>query len=347
MRRTIRGFSLALAGVALLLAAQAGLAQAPASGQFGGYPMPDWMVIRHNSSAADSLEDRNGPLLIGDPLLDGPQPGRLGWFGSLDVDLLSTHVHNLLTAPVAVGPVTSQVTLPSADLNWTAAPRVEVGYRFAQAAGELLATYRSVATSGTATTPAFDPAGNPGELRSRFAMHVIDVDYAQRENSLLPWFDMKWRAGVRLANLFFDSAEVSPLLSQRISNHFFGAGPHTSLELWRPLLSLEPPGETRVRGRGLGMFGRIDGAFVAGQVQQEFAETDGAGAAAVSGFTRQTQFAQTWMLNVQLGLAWTFNESCRLSTGYTYEHWWDATFAGDSRGDVGTQGIFFHGEWRY
>jgi hypothetical protein len=330
MRAALRKWLLALGIVLAWMPSCFAQTPNPVAGALGLVPGPAWT----GHGAGDSLEDRNDSVLVGNPLLDGPR-NNLGWFASVDVDLLAAHIHSELNAPVTAGAHVGAVSLPTASLGWTAAPRFELGYRFGQGLGEFIVAYRFVSSNGSATIPAFDPAGNPAALQSRFSMNVIDLDYASQENSLLPNWDMKWRAGVRLAGLFFDSEAASPLLQQHESNDFMGAGPHASLELWRPIVD-----------RRLGFYCRLDGAGVFGNVVQNFDETIG-GAVPVSGSTRQTQFMPTTMLNVQAGLTWTPTDSWRFSAGYTYEHWWDATYDGNSRGDIWTQGIFFRCEWRY
>jgi hypothetical protein len=295
------------------------------------FPMPTPQTVT-TCCQFDPLADRNGCTLVGNDYLDGPR-NHLGWFGSVDLDILASHVHNELTAPVAVGPRIDQVSLPSANLHWTASPRFELGYRCGEGFGEFLLSYRFLSTSGSATTSGFDLAGNPGALHSRLAFNVIDLDYANQEVSLRPWFDMKWRFGVRLANLYFDSEATSTLLHQHETNYFFGAGPHAALELWHPVAKSR-----------FGLFGKLDAASVMGKVQQGFEETV---PGPVSGFTRQSQFMPSFMLNVQAGVGWTPSDNWRISAGYTYEHWWDATFAGASRGDVWTQGVFLRCEWKF
>jgi hypothetical protein len=311
---------------ALLLAGHALLAQSLPP------PVPVPATIVTTACQFDGPADRNDHTLVGNPLLDGPRDN-LGWFATVDLNFLASHVNNQLVAPVAVGPVLDQVSLPSANLHWTLSPRFELGYRCGQGTGEFVVSYRFLAASGSTTTPAFDVAGNPGALRSRLAFNVIDLDYANQEFSLQPWFDMKWRVGVRLANLYFDSEEASPLLQQHETNYFFGAGPHTALELWRPLA------ESR-----FSLFGKLDAACPMGRVQQGFEETV---PGPISGFTRQSQFMPSFMLQVQAGIAWSPTDNWRFSAGYTYEHWWDAAFVNASRGDVWTQGVYLRGEWRF
>jgi hypothetical protein len=330
MRSALRVWLLALGIVLTWMPACFAQTSNPVAGSLGLVPGPAWA----GHTGDDSFEDRNGNQLVGNLLLDGPR-NNLGWFASADVDLMASHVHSELNAPVSVGTRTDTVSLPTANLSWTAAPRFELGYRCGQGLGEFILAYRFVSSNGSATIANFDPAGNPAALQSRFSMNVIDLDYAAQENSLLPNWDMKWRAGVRLAGLYFDSEAASPLLQQHVTNDFLGGGPHASLELWRSIVD-----------RRVGCYCRIDGAGVFGDVRQSFEETIG-GAVPVNGIARQTQLMPTTMLNVQAGLTWTPTDSWRFSSGYTHEHWWDAAFAGNSRGDIWTQGIFFRAEWRY
>ena len=244
-----------------------------------------------------SLEDRNDSMLVGNPYLDGPRC-KLGWFATAELDLLDPHVHSELKGTVTAGSITNLVSLPSARLDWAVGPRIELGYRFGEATGEVLASYRFLTTTGSATIAGFDGAGNLGSLHSRFAMNVIDLDYACQEPSLQPFCEMKWRMGVRLAGLFFDSEEVSPLLRQHDSNDFFGAGPHVALDLYHPLAHSR-----------LGLFGKIDAAGVLGRARQEFDQTI---PGPISGFMQQDGFIPSVMLNVQAGIGWTPTGNWRL-----------------------------------
>jgi hypothetical protein len=315
----------------LCLSIQAGFAQVPPPNPFpSAVPLEPARPI--STYSYSPLNDRNGSSLVGNVNLDGPRDN-LGWFGAVDLDLLGSHVTNQLTAPVTVGGRTDQVSLPAATLHWTVAPRFELGYRLGQGAGEFLISTRFLETFGSTTTPAFDPAGNAGFLHSRLALSVTDLDYANQELSLQPWFDMKWRFGVRLADLYFSSSETSPLLYQRVSDHFFGAGPHAALELWHP-----------VHDSRFGLFGKLDAAGLFGKVRQGFEETL---PGPITGFTRQSQLMPSAMLNVQAGIGWTPRDNWRFSAGYSYEHWWDAAYVNASRGEVATQGVFFRGEWKY
>src|SRR5438270_10004503 len=84
-------------------------------------------------------QDRNGPLLRGDPWLDRPEAPPPGWFLGLELDVVGAHIKNRLQAPVTVdGTTIDPLHLPTADMDWTGAPRIELGYRFDQGWGEFL-----------------------------------------------------------------------------------------------------------------------------------------------------------------------------------------------------------------
>ena len=91
-----------------------------------------------------------------------------------------------------------------------------------------------LATDGRGTISAFDAAGN-GALKSRLDANVVFLDYTSREFSLWPGADMKAHVGVCLPSIFFDSQAVGALRSERISNYYFGAGPHLGFDFWQHL----------------------------------------------------------------------------------------------------------------
>src|SRR5439155_24434374 len=168
--------------------------------------------------------------------------------------------------------------------------------------------------------------GISGRIKSRVNLNEFDLDYAAREFSLAPNWDMKWKLGARLAGVFYDSRadllilrgdEFSGLqIDQRTSNNFWGAGPHAGLQLAR---QLDIP--------GLALYGQVEGATLLGQIHQRFSEDFTVGRfreTTVGGETtlRHSQAVPT--LNVQLGLRWTppgYNYT-QFFLGYVYEHWW-------------------------
>jgi hypothetical protein len=285
-------------------------------------------------------QDNNGTLLHGDPLLD--RPGACpGWFTELEVSVVGPHLMNRLVAPVTIdGYAPDTVHLPTADLDWTGMPRFELGYRFPGAWGEISASYRLLVTEGNATLSNFDIDGGDGFLHSRLNMNVLDLDYGSREFSLDRHWDMRWKVGVRLANVFFDSRATGWYLEQRTANHFIGAGPHVGLELNR---TFDVP--------GLGVYGRVDGSAPIGQVHQSFEETvvfnDGT---EIGGATDQSGTKAVPTLGIQFGMAWVpyrFGTWSRFTFGYEFERWWYLGEVGDSRAELTTQGIFFRGEFGF
>ncbi len=286
--------------------------------------------------ACASHEDTNGDLLKGDSLLDwSPWGFGCGWFGALEIDPVGPSIKNRLNAPVMVGGATTILQLPSADLHWTVMPNVEMGYRLGQGAGALLVSYRGLSAAGSGALSGFDAAGNAAPLSTHLNLHVVDFDYASRENALGPLWDMKWRAGIRIANVFFDSTAGTPLLSQHESNNFAGAGPHFALELKR-----------RLGDGGLSILGKLDGGVVLGRVHQLYEEAiPGVGSASTTASANEP----APVLEVRFGLDYAPAElpNIHLATGYLFQRWWTVGETAGTQGEVTYQGIFCRAEWRY
>lgn len=315
------------------------------------YPPPGGAAgVINGPAPCAPFEDRNGPLLQGDPLLDQSMYGMPGWFSAIETDIVKPHVKYVLsdtvqgeTVAFGMGPsvfITDQVSLPFAALDWTAMPRVELGYRLPGGWGEFLVTYRSLVSQGSDILVNFDAAGD-GLLRSRVDLEVVDLDYGSREYSLGPNWDIKWITGVRFANVFMDSRADGLVLEQRSSNHYWGVGPHVGLDLWHRL------GNTR-----LSLFGKLELAALLGQVHQSFEETTfnpasqvATGAAAAT--LDKTQAGMT--IEAQAGLSWR-PWACRpitLSTGYQYEEWWYIGTVNGNHATLSDQGFFLRAEWNY
>jgi hypothetical protein len=284
------------------------------------------------------FQDRNGPLLGGDPLLEGPDAP--GWFAGVDIELVAPHLKNALVAPVNVSVVgTRDVHAPEADLDWTGSPSVSVGYRFAQGCGAFVATYRFLVSEGMMNVPDYDLLG-AGAVRSRLNMNVLDLDYVSREWSLGPLWDLDWRAGIRVAAVYFDSRAMGQFMEDRTSNNFIGAGPHLGLEVARHLLELP----------GLSVFAGVDGALLLGHIDQNFEETFTVdNALAAGGATHQSMTQAVPVLRFETGLTWAppCDNTMRFTVGYQYEHWWYLGQVGDSRAELTDQGVFFRSEFRF
>lgn len=282
-----------------------------------------------------SYEDCNGPLLRGDPLLDRPGYPLPGWLASLDVGVVGPHFKNRLSAGVPIAGDTVSVQLPAAELDWTGAPRLVVGYRLPEGFGEVLVAYRSLVTEGTALITGFDLFNGSAFLKSRLNVNVVQIDYASREFALGPNWDMRWKTGVRFASVFFDARAVGPFTEERTSNDFRGVGPEAGLTLARFLPR-----------SGLTVFGNVELATLIGTIKQGFEENVHFGSFAVGGARTVRQDQAAPVLNLQAGLSWSppRNSRIRLSTGYEYEQWWTIGKAGDSKAELSDQGIFFRAE---
>jgi len=355
MVRTARPLALALALAALVAGAVRGQTAvatpevAPAPVSFGT-PVPADTAPPPQAPPGPSTglpycnpyQDNNGPLLVGDPLLDGPRgTAALGWVGSIGADLVKPVVHSRMAVNVILGRTVQNhvpdptfdtgtivpVSVPFAHQPWTVMPRAELGYRFGQGAGEFLVGYRLLAVAGS-------DAGGGGALHSRANLHFIDLDYANHENSLGPLWDMKWRAGVRIANAYTDSRAVSALVAERAAEAFTGAGPHLGLDVRR-----------RLGVQGLSLFGRLDNSFPIGQLTQLYEET----LAGVGGTTRLRSPTPIVTLGVQAGLNYCVTDNLSVTGGYTYEHIWDLmTYYTSIRSEsIGLQGAFLRAEWKY
>jgi hypothetical protein len=273
-----------------------------------------------------------------------------GWFAAAEAELVVPHVKNRLVDSVTIDSRRSGLLhLPSAELDWTVAPRFDVGYRLPSGFGEFLVSYRFLETSGSQGVLSVD---GPATLRSRLDLNMADFDYASREFSLWPLWDMKWRFGGRFAEIFFDSklnepfaeaAAGSEVFESRVTNHFEGFGPHWGLELARKL-----------EDSGFSLFSRADGAILLGRVRQGFFETStiaGPDGTLLSGVTRESNPQAVPMLNVQAGLRWQPPDysALRLFLGYEYEYWWNVGRLSTtrSRAELADQGILFEAEFRF
>ena len=126
-------------------------------------------------SPAYSCEPLPGPYFEVDPLLDPPELPPVGWFAGLDLGIIGPHIKNRLSDTAQIdGLPPSIVHLPTAPLDWTVAPRVELGYRLASGFGGFAFAYRFFGTDGSETVLGLD---GPADLRSRLDINVVDFDY--------------------------------------------------------------------------------------------------------------------------------------------------------------------------
>jgi hypothetical protein len=359
MRTQARGHALAL--ILTLALASLGHAQTPANAPAAetiaaplwrtGPVGPAATVIpgpacASGPAACAPYEDWNGPLLIGNRLLDNG-PAIPGWVGGFDLGVVVPHISNRLNNPVTLtNGVTNIVHLPSAELGVQAMPRLELGYRLGQAAGEFIVSFRELNAQGSQTLTAVDvPAFGPGgaALRSRLDQQVLDLDYGSYEPSFGPMWDLKWRAGLRFANVYTDSQAFNAGLFQQTTNRFWGVGPHAMVDARR-----------WIGGSGFALFGRFEGSVPIGRLEQKYAETaTAADGTLASGLSHLQQNMPLLSATFQAGITWSPSrgDSFHVTAGYIIEHWWDVgaigALPGSSRADLGIQGGFLRAEWNY
>jgi hypothetical protein len=267
---------------------------------------------------------------------DGPP----GWFSALELGLVVPDLNFHLSGPVAVNGGTTQVTLPAASLHWTGSPRFDLGYRFDDGLGALVASYQNVTSQGSANIDAFDPAGG-AFIRTRLNMNVVDLDYLSTNLAFAPDWDLQWRLGVRIAAVYFDSQATGMVLDESSSDNFIGAGPHFGVYVQRHL-DLVP---------GLAVFGSLDGAVVIGESSTNFqvSEQLGGGSSAF-GANRISGGRSVPVLTFRTGVSYAPPQAAawfRFAAGYEFEQWWGLGNVGDSHANLNVQGLFFRGEFRY
>jgi hypothetical protein len=278
-----------------------------------------------------------------DPLLEEPGLPPPGWFGNVETDLTKVHFKNGLFDFVPISPGrTDLVHAPGADLDWTVAPRFDVGYRMPRGFGEFLISYRFLATEG-----AGDVTNDQGttHLKSHLDLNTVDFVYGNRDRPMGPAWEMMWKVGVELSSFYYDSradlANESGVLDQRVSNRFIGAGPYGALALSRQL----PPA-------GLAAYTQVEGSALFGRIKQDFEETvHPSGASSLFGAVQDARGQAVGSIRVQAGLSWTpprFPHS-RLFLGYEWEYWIQVGRNDNtgSWGDFTGNGVFFRCEFSF
>ena len=291
-----------------------------------------------------------GPYFERDPLLDPPELPQPGWFADVDILVAKAHVKNKLTNASIPGGAPDIVRLPSAPLDWTVAPRFEIGRTLPSGFGAVALSYRFLTTAGNGVTQGLDA---PAVLRSRLDLNIVDLDYISHELSLWPKWDMTWRVGGRLGYAYFDSRAVEPfdaaaagsgVFEQRNSDRFLGFGPHGGVEVDR-----------RVQGTGLSLFASSDFWIDVGRIRQTFNEvttTLGPDGLPTTMATSASSSQAVPVLNLQGGLRWRPPDysNCELFLGYEYEYWWNVgrfSRTPDSRGTLWDQGVLLRAEFNF
>ena len=286
-----------------------------------------------------------------DPVLDPPQWPKTGWFTNVQIDIIHPHFFaNKLAASninsSAHGVTTSNgrtvnVITGSARLNWTVAPRLELGYRLLSGFGEFSLSDRGFYTDGTG--PFNGPAGNFTRT-SHLGVNYTDADYASREYTQWPNWTLKWRVGVRTAFTWFDTTVSQPfnvaaagtgLWAARTVNYTTGAGPHFGIAI-----------DHKFEQTGLSFVSSLDIADTFSRVRQRFsvATTSLTPAGQPSrGVLLDRFWSQVPILNFQVGLGYQppGHPNVHLFAGYMYEFWWQVGTNSNLEGTVNSKFAFF------
>jgi hypothetical protein len=292
-----------------------------------------------------------------DPLLDPPQwRQQPGWFTDFRLDIIHPHLvwGQMKSSLTTKTGQFVNVAPGAARLNWTAAPRLEIGYRLASGLGGFAFSDRFFLSNGSG--PFNGPVGMTNRT-SHLNANYADWDYISHE--FTPWvtpqssWTLEWRAGVRLANSWTDvlvdkpfaqAAATNGVFIQGTNNYTIGAGPHFGAQVER----LDPR-------TGISFIAKIDIADTFSRLRQMFAAsttTLTASGLPVRGAYGQNFWNQIAILNYQVGLGWRPPQypNVKLFAGYVYEYWFQAasnmTFVnpfttpqGASRGAFDNQGI--------
>lgn len=259
-----------------------------------------------------------------DPVLDPPNWPKVGWFTDVQIDIIHPHVFGNQWKATAVTSAGRSVNIATgvAQLQWTVAPRLELGYRLPSGFGEFSVSDRGFYTDGSG--PFSGPAGNFTRT-SHLGVNYTDMDYASREYTQWPNFTLKWRAGVRVAYTWLDSTVSQPfnvaaagngVYADRAINYTAGAGPHFGVAL-----------DHNFTQPGLFFLTNLDIADTFTRIRQRFSTATTtltpAGAPARGEFT-EAFWNSVPILNFRVGLGYRPPNYPNLHfyAGYVYEFWW-------------------------
>jgi len=286
---------------------------------------------------------------------------------SAEASFLVPFVHNgLNSGPGTVGAIPENVQVPQARAGGTVSPRLDLGYRFAEGLGEAHMTYRNLNSDTTRTIDNFDTAG-AGQVTSRLSLNVLDLDYGFPELNpgrvpraspllMIPGrlglglhpederptpLAIKYFAGVRIANAFFDSQGAgAQILSERVSNNFVGAGPRLGVELTKPL-GMSP----------WSLYGRFEVSGLLGKTNQTFSRSELLGGTLVSGATAVSNLSLgVPVIDGSLGVRYVpqlGRQRWRITGGYLYEQWFYLGETSTSSAGITLSGGFLRAEFGF
>lgn len=281
-----------------------------------------------------------------DPLYQPRDPGLNGWglydwfsmpqqfFADKEFYILKPHLKAALTGTVTFPDGRQTIVQPpTAQVGWTEAPRIEVGWMIPPSLGFFALSYRGFADDGRQIVNSQE--GIPFALRTRLDLNQVVFDYGTVPYSYAPRWFVSGRIGMAVADVFFDNQALNSAQSLYASNNYLGAGPHVRMDLWREF-NLVP---------GLSVFAQPDLMVLVGQIHQRYQENDFApdGSSVIGSFVqRKTQTVPVFTVRTGLSYKPSLESRWRFMVGYEFEEWW---FVGQvdmapARGQFSTNGVF-------
>lgn len=260
-----------------------------------------------------------------------------GWFADAEVAVIFPAVKFRVTNDQPLPFTGLRLDVPSAGLDVTVMPTFELGYRLGESCGFFAFATSFFLTEGTGTR-----TNNLGtfDVKTRAEAYWWNLDYGTTPFEFLPRWEVSWRIGARITDVYFDSRGVNDVLTQKASSEFFGAGPHARFDIERRIIPVP----------GLAVFGRVDGAAFIGRVTQRYT----ANLLGVEDTLSVTRSQLVPYLNLQAGLSYAPPglPGVKFTGGYMFEDYFNAGRLGvdntgevsQSRGELWSHGFFLRGQ---
>lgn len=324
----------------------------------GAFVPPNWFIPGPNPALEPGGVYRENGVL--------GAPGQWsGWYANIEAGLIKPHVNSHLnnggsqpsqfvtsttlggslntnTSPNIVRLFGDRITLPVAPLSWTGSPRLRLGYRLPDGAGDFQLEWRMAASQGNSTVPNLDAYG-AGLLRSRVNVQYASFTYGTDEfltNTTRVNRTWGGRLGLAAGDVFFDSrAQGRQILEQSASNSFGGVGPTLQFFVHKPIAHSP-----------FSLYSQLNGTGLIGFTRQHFSETIAAdGQTLTESVAPRRASNAVGIFGVEGGLSYVpwQDRTWRFTLGYQWQRWWWVGATSDSNADLTLQGIIFRGEWRY
>ena len=298
---------------------------------------PMWAVAQDPIAEIDSLQS------------DSPQShrsfftsGRGRFFAGSEILAVRPHFSEATAYILRRDAVTANNVTTSSDewiyydYDYELSARAYFGYRLEDCCSEIRFTYWNLngSDSQSATTNAagtvyptyfvIQPGANDTlTATSDVEGHIFDLDLSrciplgdecQSCNSCPRW-DLRWSAGVRIANMGYDtnvSTNDATDGNLDITMDFVGAGPKIGLE-----------GRRYFGNAGqFSVYSTLDFAMLLGQYEHSLVRTTGANPTVIETFTNNATRIIP-VTEIEIGSSWSPTDHLTFSAGWFFQAWWD------------------------